>query len=191
MANVDNPNGFTPVRHLTGGVIRANEYGIATDYGTAIFTGDLVYLDSDTGKIEVATATVAAVLGVFAGCQFTKENGEIVYSPYWPAAQATLGNADGIAYVYDDPNIVFAAQHDGTGAVTGNGALFDLTATAGNTATGRSKQEIDTDASTVDLLRQIRLVPKPDNAWGANAEVEVVIHNHNLAPAAGATAPAS
>jgi hypothetical protein len=29
MANADTPNGFIPLRHLTGGVIRPQEYPIA------------------------------------------------------------------------------------------------------------------------------------------------------------------
>ena len=191
MANVDSPNGFTPVRHLTGGTIRQEEYGITSETAAAMFSGDLVILDSDTGNLTIAGAASAAVLGVFMGCSYTNTAGEVKFSKYWPAAQATKGAVDATGYVVSDPSVVFAVQHDGTGAITGNGALFDLTATAGSTSNGRSNQEVDTDASTVDLLRQVGLVKKAGNAWGANAEVEVVIHNHILAPAAGVTAPSA
>ncbi len=51
MANLDAPNGAKPVRHLTGGVIRAREWKIASGSSTAIFTGDFVKLLS-TGYID-------------------------------------------------------------------------------------------------------------------------------------------
>ena len=108
-----------------------------------------------------------------------------MFSKYLPAAQATLGDADAVGYVYSDPNIVFAVQTAGAGLFADNGALFDLTATAGSTATGRSNQEMNQAASTIDQFRQIGLVKKPDNAWGANAEVEVMFHLHHRLPGAG------
>ena len=186
MANVDNPNGFTPVRHLTGGTIRMNEYPIATDSATAIFSGDVVELLA-TGYIDVGDDDSASFLGVFAGCQYTNEAGEIVFSKYWPAAQATLADSDAVAFVYDDPNIVFSAQCSGTPASTLVGAFVDLDNTdSGSTSTGRSAQQIDEDASADDFFRVIGLVKKPSNAWGANAEVEVTISKHALGAQAGA-----
>ena len=47
MANTDNPNGFTPVKHLSGGTLRAAEYKIASGETESMFTGDLVTLDAD------------------------------------------------------------------------------------------------------------------------------------------------
>ena len=185
MANVDAPNGFTPVRHLTGGIIRMEEMPIAKETAAAIFSGDIVE-QINTGYIKVGTATSAgAACGVFAGCSYTAPDGSKVFSKYWPAAQATLGDADAIGYVYSDPDIVFAAQTTGTALFADNGKLLDLTATAGSVATGRSNQEVNEAASTVDQFRQIGLVHKPDNAWGANAEIEVVFHLHSRNPAAG------
>jgi len=185
MANVDAPNGFTPVRHLTGGTIRMEEMPIATDTTAAIFSGDMVEAVAG-GYIQVGTATSAgAACGVFAGCKYTDEDGSIHFSKYWPAAQPTLGDADAVGYVYSDPNIVFAVQTTGTALFADNGALLDLTATAGSTATGRSNQEINEAASTIDQFRQIGLVQKPDNAWGANAEIEVVFALHARNPLAG------
>lgn len=186
MANVDNPRGFTPVRHLTGGTIRMNEYPIATDSASAIFTGDVVELLA-TGYIDVGDDDSASFLGVFGGCRYTNEQGEIVYSKYWPAAQTTLADSDAVAFVYDDPNIVFSAQCSGTPASTLVGALVDLDNTdSGSTSTGRSAQQVDEDASADDFFRVIALSKKPGNAWGEFAEVEVTIYKHALNPAAGA-----
>ena len=40
MANKDAAFGGRPVRHLTGGTIRANEYKIVKEYAANVFTGD-------------------------------------------------------------------------------------------------------------------------------------------------------
>lgn len=187
MANADTPNGFTPVRHLSGGIIRTEELAIDNATAGAMFTGDLVEALS-TGYIKIALATTTQHAGVFAGCKWRdKTTGEWVYSPQWPASQATLSDEDAVGYVYADPNIVFSVQVEGTGAFTDNGSFFDMTATAGNTATGRSRQEMDATGTTYNVVRQLGLVKKPDNNWGANAEVEVMIAIHNYAAAAGVT----
>ncbi len=96
MANLDAPNGAKPVRHLTGGVIRAREWKIASGSSTAIFTGDFVKLLS-TGYIDVAAAG-NRLLGVFAGCKYTASDGTPKFAKYWPASTATLGSADVTAY---------------------------------------------------------------------------------------------
>jgi len=185
MANADSPHGFTPIRHLTGGTIRMEEMPIDNETAAAIFSGDLVEL-LDTGYIKVATAITTVHAGIFAGCSYTAPDGSIKYSRYWPAAQATLGDADAIGYVYADPDIVFSGQTAGTALFADNGALLDLTATAGSTSTGRSAQEINQAASTVDTFQQLGLVKRAGNAWGANAEIEVLIHLHANSRAAGA-----
>ena len=69
MANKDAAFGFRPVRHLTGGEIRANEYTIAANYGTDIFQGQCVKAVT-AGGIEAAAAG-NVILGVFGGCFFT------------------------------------------------------------------------------------------------------------------------
>jgi len=186
MANADNPRGFTPVRHLTGGTIRANEYRIADDYATAIFAGDLVKLVAG-GGIEVAAAG-DRVLGVFQGCHFVNDSGEQVFNKYWPAAQSVQGSY-GYAYVYDDPNIVFRAQADGAVAAADVGQLADMISThAGSTGTGRSGQEVNSTTGTgTAQLRILDLVKDPENAWGANVELEVQIYEHELTAADQAT----
>jgi hypothetical protein len=188
MANTDNPNGFTPVRHLTGGTIRMGEYLIASGESDAsIFTGDLVVLDAD-GYIAAAAASDTNIVGVFAGCKYTNSSGDETYSKHWATGTTTQGSADATAYVYDDPDIVYDAQHDGTGAKADNGATFDILATAGSTTNGRSSMEIDTSTTgSGGQVRQIGLIGQADNAWGANATVECIINEHVFRKAAGAT----
>jgi len=182
MANVDAPNGAKPVRHLTGGVIRAREWKIIGDGNASsnIFTGDFVKLQS-SGYITVAAAG-DRLLGVFAGCKYTASDGTPKFAKYWPASTATLGSADVTAYVYDDPNIVFAIQGDGTDAFTQVGNLANIAVTAGSTTTGQSKMELDTDniGTGTANLRILGITDDPKNSWGANTEQEVLIHEHEL-----------
>jgi len=58
MANLDAPQGFTPMRHMSGGVIRANAYEIANGSGTSIFTGDAVQLLTN-GTITLMANTLS------------------------------------------------------------------------------------------------------------------------------------
>jgi len=183
MANVDAPNGFTPIRHLTGGTIRANEYPMLTSYSTKIHSGDAVIMDT-TGYIAISGATPTNLVGVFAGCSYTNAAGEKKFSKYWDGVTT---HTSAIAYVYDDPKIVYAVQHDGTGALADNNATFDLTVTAGTDSTGRSNFELSTSSKATDApVRQIGLVNKPSNAWGASAEVEVIFEDHVWNGTAGA-----
>jgi hypothetical protein len=182
MANVDAPNGAKPVRHLTGGVIRAREWKIIGDGNASsnIFTGDFVKLQS-SGYITVAAAG-NRLLGVFAGCKYTASDGTPKFAKYWPASTATLGSADVTAYVYDDPNIVFAIQGNGTDAFTQVGNLANIVVTAGSTTTGQSKMELDTGniGTGTANLRILGITDDPKNSWGANTEQEVLIHEHEL-----------
>lgn len=186
MANTDNPNGFDPSRHLKGGVIRASEKLIASGYNANIFTGDVVKL-LNTGLIAVAAAGDIDIIGVFGGVEWTAEDGEYKFSRYWPASTATKGAANAKAYVYDDPEIAFAVQTvSGTAfAQTMVGSNCDITATAGDAATGQSAMElgIGTIVATTAQCRILGLIPRGDNALGEHADVEVMFLEHLMRPA--------
>lgn len=176
MANADRPSGFTPLRHAFGGVIRANPYKILHGYTTGIFTGDAVIISS--GYVNVAADNSSVLLGVFAGCQYVDTSGNIVFSKTWPASQAVLGDADtSIAYVYDDPGIVFKVQTDTDTAyvaATHDYAAYDIEKDhAGNTTTGQSGMEIDLNDTGTGQWMVLGLVDEPGNAAGVNAKVAV------------------
>ena len=112
MANQDAAFGFRPTRHLTGGDITSEEYTIAANYGTAIYSGQVVEAVAG-GGIEDAAAGDTQQLGVFGGCFYTDPTtSKPTYAAYYPAS---TNASDIVAYVYADPHIVFEAQHDGTG----------------------------------------------------------------------------
>ena len=179
MANVDAAVGAKPVRHLTGGVIRATEYKIVKEYAANVFTGDFVKL-ADTGYVQVGAAT-NRLLGVFNGCKYTASNGEVVFKRYWPTGTATLGDGDVTAYVYDDPNIVWAIQSSGSADFADIGNLADIVAGAGSTSTGQSGFEINgTTGTGTAQLRILGLYNEPKNAYGTNGVLEAVIWEHEL-----------
>ena len=187
MANLDAPNGFWPSRHLTGGTIRANEYEIADAYASNIFSGDIVKL-ATTGYIQVAAAGDTNLIGVFQGVQWTASDGEVKFSRYWPASTSVKTGTKVKAFVYDDPNIVFAVQPLSSTAYTKDmeGANCDIKAEhSGSTSTGQSGMEADISSvgTSTANLRIIRLIDRPDNALGTHAKIEVKILEHLNAPA--------
>lgn len=191
MANIDAPSGFTPVRHLHGGTIRyEGGYTIASAYATSIFTGDLVSLAATRANKDIErTATGAAeIIGVFGGCQYQASNGDVVWSPYWPASTVTKGSADAEAFIYVDPGIVYEVQSDGILAATSVGLFADMVSTvAGNASTGRSGEEIaaSTILATILQVKVIGLARGTDgvsvsDVASANSRWEVIIAEGEL-----------
>ena len=182
MANVDSPFGFVPSRHMSGSPIRTNKYTITSGLAENIFNGDLVILTTD-GVITPHTATEVNNLGVFAGVSYTASDGSYKFSEYWPSG--TTGT-NIIAYVYDDPYIVYKVQSDGSPAQTDLGACADVVAGTGSTTTGQSAFELNSSMGTgTATCKLIGLYESPENAFGANAVVEVLINEHILKATAG------
>lgn len=178
MANVNAPSGLKPVRHMTGGVIRLNEYSIASGYASNLFQGDPVEMTGTGKNIQLAAAGNADNLGVFWGCRYVNAQGEQQFSRYWPANTVATAIK---AMVYDDPNIVFETQAD-TIAEGDVGNLLDWAVGTGNTRTGMSGAYADSSTKGVadGALRVLGIVPRVDNAYGAYAKIEVVYAEHAL-----------
>ena len=160
MANKDAPFGFRPAKMLGGAPFNNGQtsYDIASGFSSNIFTGDAVELHTD-GTITVAAAGATNIIGVFNGCFYTDTNGKPTYSKHWPASTVA---SDAVAFVLDDPNIVFEAQEDSTdiGASwpANRGSNADLVSThAGSTKTGRSGMELDSSTITA-ATAQFRIV---------------------------------
>ena len=177
MANVDAAFGFVPVRHMSGNAPRTNKYTIASGLAENIFKGDLVIL-INTGLLTPHTAGETNNIGVFAGVSYTAADGSYVYSEYWPTGTVAT---EIIAFVYDDPYTVFKVQSAGTTAQTNVGNCADVVAGAGSTLTGQSGFELSgTMAAGIASCKIIALYDAPDNAFGANAIMEVTLCEHLL-----------
>ena len=184
MANKDAAFGMRPVKRIggtpyTGGQSR---YRIAANYDTAIFQGDMV-AQVTGGGIEVhADGGTVPIVGVFNGCQYTDPTtGEQKFSNFYPAS---TNASDIIAFVIDDPNVVFEIQADDTFPVADLFGNFDIVYTSsGSTVTGISGAELEvaTGATTTSLpLKAIDISGDPENSdvATANTNVLVVIQNH-------------
>ena len=182
MANADAAFGFVPTRHMSGNAPRTNKYTCASELAENIFKGDLCIIIA-TGLITPHTATEANNIGVFDGCSYTASDGSYVYSEYWPTGTTAT---DIILYIYDDPYTVFKIQSAGTTAQTNIGNCADVVAGAGSTITGQSGFEISgTMAAGTATCKIMALYDAPENTFGANAVMEVLINEHILKDGAG------
>jgi len=176
MANQDAAFGFRPTRSLVGGQIRTEEYAIANNYGTAIYTGQVVEAVA-AGGIEAAAAADTQIAGVFGGVYYTDPTtSKPTWSAYYPASTAA---SDIVASIYADPEIVYEAQHDGTGTAAMNNSAMDFIGVGGSTTTGQSTSELDTsDSGTGGNFKQIGISKDPDNSdtSSANANAYCVVN---------------
>ncbi len=144
-------------------------YKIASAYATTIFQGDLVKLGNADGTIQKDTGTTTATpVGVFVGCAYTDPNLKYkVFKNLWVASTVAT---DAVAYVVDDPDMIFKIQGDGLGTIYGQTSLGTnaaLIQTAGNTTSGISAVALDSSsvANTSGLpLKIINVDPGPTNA---------------------------
>lgn len=164
MSATATPFGMRPAYHPSGEIPVA-AYTIASAYGTAIYKGNPVILNTN-GTIVVGT-TAADVLGIFAGVQYTDATGKPVYSPYWPASTTAT---DIVAYVYVDPNIVYEVQSNGSIAQTAVGDQADfVNPGTGSATTGLGSCTISSTLAGAGVQAQLRIVGfslAPDNAPG-------------------------
>lgn len=192
MSNQNAPFGLKPVGKVGSGYNSegVTEYKIASGASGNIFSGDLVKM-TNAGTILVAGATDNPVLGVFRGCQYTDSSGDTIFSSYWPDGTVT---SDAVAFVVDDPNVLFEIQSAATGSVVqtvvGNNA--DTVYTAGSTITGISAVEISgTTAATSAQLRIVGVSTDPENSTlgtgsaSTNVNLIVKINEHFYAQTVG------
>ena len=172
MATSATPTGAEPVNTLSAsgsysGKVR--HIKIASAYDTAIFYGDFVKLVA-AGTLEkaaVTTSVVAGTVGIFVGCSYTDpSSSQMTFNQTFPADTAA---SDIMAYVVDDPKLVFKMQADEAVAQTGLGNNISAVNTAGSTTIGRSKNALDggSIATTNSLpLRVLEFVDGPTSAVG-------------------------
>ena len=184
MANKDAAFGMVPSRMIGGSPYTGGQsrYRIAANYGTSIVQGDIVAQVTGGGVEVHAHGGTVPIVGVFNGCMYTDPTtSEQKFSNYYPAS---TNASDIIAFVIDDPNVVFEIQADDTFPVADLFGNFDIVYTSsGSTVTGISGAELDvaTGATTTSLpLKAIDISGDPENSdvATANTNVLVVIQNH-------------
>jgi hypothetical protein len=172
MATTATPMGAEPVNTLSASgsfTGKVRHIKIASGYGTAIFYGDFVKLVA-AGTLEkaaVTTSVAAGTVGIFVGVSYTDPStSQLTFNQQFPASTAA---DDIMAYVVDDPKLVFQMQGDEAIAQTGLGNNVSAVSTAGSTAIGRSKNALDggSIATTNTLpLRIVEFVDGPSSTVG-------------------------
>lgn len=171
MAQTAAPYGLRPVKRADGmpyaGAVSHYLIDPAGE-ATNLFYGQVVHIGAD-GYIALSTATGAdgttnalptgtnltGSLGVFVGCEYDNDMGYRVQSQYYPS-----GALNAVAYVVDDPNVLFQAQLDGVIDQSDIGANTFFAAaqstSTGSTATGNSTSALE--STTVTTTAAFRIV---------------------------------
>lgn len=161
------PFGLRPIGKLDQGSLEPmRQYPIASAYGTNIAAGDVVHLVNNTNVVSIekqtATGSTSAdidMVGIFMGCTYTDPVlGYVVHSQLWPASTVA---SDAMAYVVDDPHVLFEIQADGAPAsdvrqVYGQNAPF--VQTAPNTSLKASRVSLDISNIGTDANLPIRII---------------------------------
>ena len=188
MATTAAPYGLKPVKRADG----TPYAGAVSQYlidpageATNLFYGQVVIIGAD-GYIALATGTGADLttnsisgtsgvggIGVFVGCEYVNAQGQVIYDQYYPSGTSNGGAIK--AYVVDDPDVLFQAQLDGTGAQTviGTNTFFATaqTTSTGSTTTGNSTSALD--ATVVTTAAAFRIVAHVSPASDAYPDVLV------------------
>jgi hypothetical protein len=183
MANVSEKFGLRPYRKLDGTPLvgAQNRYTIASNYGTAIYQGDLVEPLTSGNIQKHGAGTSDAVVGVFNGCFYTDPTTQKpTFSNFYPGS---IVASDITAFIVDDPDAVFLVDADEAFTRADLYKNYSVTNTTGVTQTGISKAQLDVSASGTAqtfVIQAIDISQDPDNSdtGNANANILVRINNH-------------
>jgi hypothetical protein len=189
MSATSAPFGLRPAFHPSG-LDRAQALagGITSGYATQILKGQPVAYSASAGVIvplttAPASGSAVAWVGAFAGVQWTDTTGRARVSNYWPASTAyTAGSC--VAYFYNDQNIVYEIQADGSMAQTSLGNEYNFTnTTAGSSTTGLSQATLGSATAAGNgvqgQMRVVDIAPYPGNDWGDAYTIVRVVNSYS------------
>ena len=187
MSSSSAPFGLRPAFHPSGlDRAQALANGITSGLAVNILKGQpVVYTTAATvGSTGAANGTIIPagtpgnsaatsgyqVAGAFAGTEWTDTTGRRRISNYWPTGTA-YQTGSCIAYFYNDQNIVYEIQGDGTLAQTSIGNEYNFSnITAGSTTTGLSQATLAVASAQTNgaqgQMRVVDIAPYVDNNWG-------------------------
>jgi hypothetical protein len=189
MSSTSAPFGLRPAFHPSGlDRAQALANGITSGYSTQILKGQPVAYSASAGVIVAlitnpASGSSVAWSGAFAGVEFTDTTGRRRVSNYWPASTA-FQTGSCVAYFYNDNNIVYEIQADGSMAQTTIGNEYNFTnVTAGSNTTGLSQATLGSATAAGNgvqgQMRVVDLAPYVDNAWGDSFTIVRVVNSHS------------
>ncbi|MCK4830158.1 hypothetical protein KA005_81320 [bacterium] len=164
MANTDRPNGFRPVKTLSGAPVASVIRSVGVADAADIFAGDALQLASGLAQ---PLAVEGVCLGVAVGFGKVNDLSQKSGGPFNPDDLMTRYYDDSasthtewVVYYIPSEDGIFEAQVDDTAATLTVGEAQDILATAGSTTTGISAHEINGDALTND--GDVAVVEIPD-----------------------------
>jgi len=182
------PYGLQPVNRIDGmpyaGAIR--QIPVAAGFGTAIFDGDTVVINSDGFLVKSTTTNSGDIVGVCMGGQYVNSSNQTVQGQFIPASASTSTNL-ALAYVVDDPMALFKVAVVTSGTTMGTagrtvvGSNLPLVLNAGSTITGNSAFAVTLTGAGTTATIPVRVIDVvPETASGADAfrELLVKINTH-------------
>jgi hypothetical protein len=159
---VSGPYGLQPINRVDGmpyaGATRT--YGIASNYNTAIYNGDLVQIVTG-GTIEKFTGTDSGFpVGVFVGVEFTNAQGQRLNGQYY--AGTSMANA-AAKVVVDSQACYKVAVTNGSsvmsyGTLASIGSNMELVQGTGSAATGNSGVSVEAGTEAITDTFVVRVV---------------------------------
>ena len=180
MATTASPYGLRPVNRVDGMPYAGATQTFLIDpagEATNLFYGQVVIIGAD-GYLALSTATGADIttnnlggdgvgaIGVFVGCEYVNAQGQVINAQYYPSGTTGVVTAK----VITDPNVVFQAQLDGSGAQTvlGTNTFFAAaqSTSTGSTQTGNSTSALDATVQTAAAaFRIVGFASTPGDAF--------------------------
>lgn len=153
MANVDRPNGFRPVKTISGAPLSAIIRSVGVADSADIFVGDALQLSSGLAQ---RLAVEGVCLGVAVGFGKKETMNQKSGGPFNPDNLMTRfyddsanTHTDWVVYYVPAEDAIFEAQTDAAVTLV-VGEAQDIVVGSGNTTTGISDMEIDADGLTND-----------------------------------------
>ena len=182
------PFGLRPAMHGVGGINRPIRRSIDPANTTAIYKGTPVQINIADGFVALATAGVPSgstnqVDGVFVGCEYYDATGKYNVSSFWPGV---TGCTNIVAWVIEDPGVVFEGQAAGSIAQSaiGNGINLSASPGTGSTQTGVSTATLATAITGAAQFVIVDVAQSEDNTWGdAFTIIRVKLAASKYAPA--------
>lgn len=192
MANVNRPNGFSPVSTITGAQYngQARLYYIPSTDGNAYYIGDVVKAtegaDPNLGYAQIVKVTASPGVGPIRGITvgFLTDPG----NPTLVSVPATKTHAY-YAWVVDDPTVIFEATDDGltsantVAAAVGQNSQFTVAAPTNSTGPVSASVLLSSSFSSGNPTYPFKIVGYRNdgiNALGIYCRWYVVINNSDL-----------
>ena len=199
MTSTAAPFGLRPIGRLDSGSLEVfRQYPIKSGESTAIVHGEVVHLVNASNATTIAKQTATGdtsneidIEGIFMGCRYTDPNsGQLTFSQIWPANTVA---SDAMAYVVDDPNVLFTIQ--ASAAITNTRDIYCKNSvfvqTSGNTTLGISRVTLNVSGISTSAKNPIKIIDYLGGDLGDESGTAYPIlvckfNYHQLSAAAGA-----